>query len=233
VLSRVASHWQGHHPQPDPGPATWHGGTLPQWLTVIAAVVAFVWTVFIYRRSVADKRKEQPRLVHAVPKYGLLEREPGEDLNLRRDVGLLGLAGVVREEVDQVYNERRWKSDQKLWTQWVEVKNASSDTITEVTVVMMTRDGEAMEYGSAHVADYMPPGGEKQVNVAFKLGDEVHESSLRPCVYFTDGVGHKWLHQAGDRLYPSRELRTLRERWRQGWRGAQRRLTRLQDFFTW
>lgn len=86
MITELASHWHGHHTlEPSARSATWLGGSIPQWLTLIATVAAFGWAVFLYRRSVADKRVELPRLVYVIPRGAAnpLDADSGTVINNR------------------------------------------------------------------------------------------------------------------------------------------------------
>lgn len=198
----LAAHWHAHHS--DPGPATWHGGTLPQWLTLAATAGAVGWAVFIYWRSVGDKRKEQPRLVYAIPsgkaeavRVGEQKQVPAKNLVDRQ------LARVVVNE----YGTDEVVADIDFGSMWIRVVNGSAETISNVSVSVIHGAGHEMEHSRLRVADFVAPGAEVSEHVAFAIPDAFFPSSLFPNVIFTDGVGHRWSHRAGGRLLADNSAR--------------------------
>lgn len=228
----MLSHLAAHSPRPDAGPATWHGGTLPQWLTVLAAVIAFIWTVFIYRRSVADKRKEQPRLVYAVPKYGPAQRHAA-GTRVEQTAGEVLVEKNLATIEEGPYGGDVLSVSIDVATLWVEVVNGSAEMISDVSVMLFGATGTELRYSQARVADYMVPGDEKLVNVAFELPEGWSEVRIRPAVFFTDGVGHMWHHRAGDQLVATIEIPGNKERLSSSWRRARYLSGRLVDQFRW
>jgi hypothetical protein len=226
VLSHIAAHGHGHHPQPASGPATWLGGTLPQWLTVAAAVIAFVWTVFLYRRSVADKRVESPRRVYVLP-WG-----SGPPMQLPEGEGG---GGVVNERgrlstpawdpltpLFRLDEGGEYLAAEPLIRILVRIHNDSPEVITNVVASLAGPGGEAISGARGPAIDYVAPGGEKLVAVYFPA-DEYRYGI--PALSFTDAAAHRWYFQLGKPVvlvqtlqHGQRHLRgdIRRARWRLG-----------------
>lgn len=206
VLIDLAAHWPppppAPAPVPDDGTVTWLGGTIPQWLTVAAAVIAFVWTVFIYARSVADKRKEQPRLVYVLPdgkpkEFAANARVASPIVNTTN--GMMRIAWnsdsiLTRSETAADGTVKRLTTGEATRLVF-QVFNASPEVVSSVYVSYeMPHDSRDLGYTRVHAIEYLAPGAEKHVGILVKREDV---EGAFPAVEFVDGSGLRWSHRAG------------------------------------
>lgn len=202
MLAHTTSPSIGHHPQSDPGPATWLGGTTPQWLTLAATILAFGWAVFLYRRSVADKRIESPRLVYVMP------RGDGAPTAFSTGARVSGMVRRIGGDISYVWNresallERVQLTTTKTVTQATEpisrflvyLRNDSPEVITHVETLLVRPDGTTINDSDGPMIEYMGPKSEHLLGLFARSADA---QIVFPLVMFTDGAGLRWIHQAG------------------------------------
>lgn len=214
MLIDLAAHWRHPHPAPETGPPTWLGGTIPQWLTVLAAIIAFVWTVYLYMRSIRDKRVESPRLVYVVPHSKPKTYDVGQQYSgaIARDTRGQDLRTAWDEDSPLVQISPEPDRGGVKVMQGAPVKVVIEAAVREIYRVVndspevisnvwmsVTSSSELVDlrYTRTFVAEYIAPGAEKFVAI-LRRRDE--SASVLPEVRFIDGTGLSWAHRAGSPL---------------------------------
>lgn len=171
---------------------------LPQWI----GVVAFVWTVLLYRGSLKDKRAEQARQVSFFP----LEPEllqPGHALEFDSESNS-SVGTRVRTVWEGEGDARRRVAVARIYVRPIEVVNRSREVISELLVMMGPRDA-SFGVGTTASTIYLPPG-EKTTFTLFREyedGDWFTEGpQLGVWFTFADNVGQRWMKTIGGELRP-------------------------------
>jgi len=212
-------HGFGHH-----GPAVTTDselmGTVPQWVSALATLIAFGWAVFLYRRSLRDRRLEQPRLVYALPISDTRPFDVGDVLHPTPRVRVVldnatTLAELstrpvkpddpdLEQDVDEgdiFYRARRPGGCLR-----VIITNDSSEVITDVEVAAVLSRGEE-PVGTFRCAEYLAPGSVHRAEVRwFNDTYSAFTAEAAPWVGFKDGFGRRWEHRTGSPIDERKEV---------------------------
>lgn len=233
-----------HHARHEP--ATWLGGTLPQWLTLVATVLAFGWAVFLYRQSVREKRIAASRLVYVMPVGQPEAFDVGHELLLDPppQQRVAGESGPVRFRVPPITPHsglRIRKFDNQVVAvatepgvfQRVAVTNGSEEVVTSVAVEVRLSMPKGGSPGHFSVVSYLAPGATFYAEIRWTTPEfRSNPWPAPPAVSFRDGSGRHWLHRAGHPVEESDEF----DRWvvtdvKNAWKWIKHRAYKIKAYF--
>lgn len=204
-LADLAAQWHSHRAQPYSGPGTWLGGTLPQWLGVLATGVAFGWAVFLYQRSLADKREEKARLVYAVA-AGVWQTPAGQVLATSTAHDSVTIPRTDIRPLDQsdstIFDNSDggvFLSDKDFAHVNVLLYNDSDEVISRVWVELQNDYLLTFPRAISDVLPYVTPRSSKTLEIWFPYEkDKSIQERVFPMVVFTDCTGTRWQHSVID-----------------------------------
>lgn len=169
-------------------PSVW--GTVPQWVSGVGTLVAFAWAVFLYRRSVADKRLEVPRLV-----VGRIEArrlyEAGRLFSTSQIFEVDGEQRPFEAAKPGALATHRQGDDYiaKVGVRFllVRVANHSTESVSQVHVYSYT----ARTGARGQMIDVLDPG-ESRLVVLTTVHRHPDYDKFEPALRFVDAAGRRW-----------------------------------------
>lgn len=175
---------------------------LREWIGTLGTLAALGWAVFLYWRSLQDKKMDQARLVSVVP----LEPEVigvGDVFEIPFGHGNVG--GTTSHEFVEVRHGEVEvsvsRATKQLTVRRLEIINQSSEVLSDVVAEMADGAGNAL--GSVAHAVYLRAG--EHHKFTFFMEREVghwfsDDKALRIVAAFTDNLGTRWSKTVGGPL---------------------------------
>jgi hypothetical protein len=196
-------------------------------LAAIATIVGVTVAVRSYRKSLADTRKEQARLVWAIftpasaGRKALTLIAPGDTVtNIRIDT-------VPPDEVTDFAEPVEGTGTPTLWKQYTSKKPAIGYQVTIVNnsdeVVTHIRYGISYKnvlLGRPAVEGFLLPGKESFVSTVAEWSTLRDFALIRPVIIFRDAAGHTWQRAIDEPVKLLAKAGTephLSEKWRWQW----------------
>ncbi len=191
--------------------STW--GTVPQWIGGVATFLALGWAVFLYRRSLRERRADGPRRVYAVRFNKPFAFKAGFNLNWHLQVHSPNLtySEVAVAESSALYGQGpddllAYPATQDGVALDFRVVNGSEEVITDIRVGVWNQAKSPDLRGIFLARGFLGPGESflAQVRVGTSEGENPEE--LLPCIEFVDASGIRWSHKTGEPLREGRKL---------------------------
>jgi hypothetical protein len=180
-------------------------GTVPQWVSAVATVLAICWAVFLYQRSLKDKRIEKARLVYALPGQAWVI-PPGDPLSLSMAADSVSFPRTEGRPVDDEVEV--YESDKRFGCVSVTLHNDSDEVISRVWVELQNDYLRTYSHAVSKVVPFVAPHSIHTFEIWFPYEEKAQlASAVFPICRFTDCTGRRWDHSVIDRVRPGDTLR--------------------------